>query len=327
MATEDQDYLDVEIEDDENSGEGSTSDVDLQTESNSPSNSAVNDESHDNEDDDDEPLSDQDSNHEDGEIDPDREAIRQRRRQERQEKKQRQRDELKTLRMELQSRDAQLTEMRNRLDSIDRRNTGGDLARIQEAKQKLGQAYNYYKEQIRLGTEAQNGAVVAEATEKLGQIRDRVNQLTSVEKAYQRQATTPPPLDSAVVQNARSWTEKHPWYDSTGRDPDSRIVLTIDNQLAEEGYDPRHSDYWDELSNRVKKYLPHRTRRDNMTSRPKSVVPGSGRESSTPTSAKTFRLSAERVKAIKDMGAWDDPTERNRMIKQYRDYDKANKGA
>jgi len=46
-------------------------------------------------------------------------------------------------------------------------------------------------------------------------------------------------------------------------------------------------------------------------------------QSSTP--ANTIRLSPERVKAIKDAGAWDDLAARNRMIKAYVAYDKQNR--
>lgn len=252
--------------------------------------------------------------------DDDREAIRERRRQERQDRKQRAREREERLRQELSIRDSQLAEMRQRLDLIERRNTGGDIARLQEAKVKLNQAYNYYKDQIRTGTEAQNGAAVAEATEKLSQVREKLVQVEQYERAIKSQSQAPQPMDPQVQNNARKWTQEHPWYDPTGTDSDSRIVLTIDQTLAEEGFDPRSQDYWNELSKRVKKYLPHRASRDNITRKPRSVVTGSGRDS--PPGKKVFRLSSERVKAIKDMGIWDDPVARNKMIKQYQEYDR-----
>ena len=317
---ENEDFVDVEIEDDEEEKGTSSEDSTTAKEVDSDGDSDHDSDESDSEED------ERTSTEGDSETDESREAIRERRRQERLEKKQRQREQLEGLRKELQARDTQLAEMRQRLDLIDRRNTGGDLAKIQEAKQKIGQAYNYYKEQVRLGTEAQNGAAVAEATEKMVQLRERMSHLNNVEKAFQRQSQAPAPLDPVMVRNAQDWTSKNRWYDPSGKDADSRIVLTLDNQLAEEGFDPRTQDYWDELSNRVKKYLPHRVNRGNMTSKPKSVVTGSGRETGSQGS-KTFRLSADRVKAIKDLGLWDDPEARNKMIKQYRDYDRANEGA
>ena len=53
----------------------------------------------------------------------------------------------------------------------------------------------------------------------------------------------------------------------------------------------------------------------------------SGRTAAT-TSSKpgTITLSRDRVQAIKDAGAWDDVDKRNKMIRAYASYDRANKG-
>lgn len=55
------------------------------------------------------------------------------------------------------------------------------------------------------------------------------------------------------------------------------------------------------------------------------MVTGSGREQSTSAKPGEFRLSPERVRAIKEAGKWDNISERNRMIKKYAEYDRANK--
>ena len=265
-----------------------------------------------------------------GELDEDREAIRERRRKERQERKARTKERADSLKRELSARDAVINEMREKLAIIERRNAGGEIAQLVQAREKAVQAYDYYKDQIRAGTEAGNGTAVAEATEQLMQVRSRIEQLASIERSVKQRGAQPPPLDQRVANNAREWTSNNNWYDPQGKDQDSRVVLMLDQTLAEEGWDPLTKEYWDELGSRVKKYLPHRANRDIITAdgstKPKSVVAGSGRESS-PRSTPTFRLSAERVKALKDAGKWDDPVERNKMIKQYRDYDRNNEGA
>jgi hypothetical protein len=38
-----------------------------------------------------------------------------------------------------------------------------------------------------------------------------------------------------------------------------------------------------------------------------------------------FRLSPERVRAIKEAGRWDNPTEREKMIRKYAEYDRMNR--
>ena len=264
----------------------------------------------------------------DNHSEEDREAIRERRRQERQDRKNRAKERTDTLRRELAARDSVINEMREKLEVIERRNAGGEIAQLAQAKEKAEQAYRYYKDQIRVGTESANGEAVAEATEKLMQVRSRMEQLNNIEKAYSQRKAQPQPLDPRVANNAKTWTQANAWYDPQGRDQDSRVVLMLDQTLAEEGWNPLTAEYWEELGSRVKKYLPHRANRDNIThtSKQKSVVAGSGRETA-PSSGTTFRLSAERVKALKDAGKWDDPAERNKMIKQYRDYDRNNEGA
>ena len=263
----------------------------------------------------------------DGVDGDDRAAIRERRRLERIERKARAREREEAMRRELSSRDAVINQMRAELDEIKRRNTGGELAQLETAKQRIASAYQATKERIRVATEAGNGAEVAEATEQLVQLRERANKIAGIEAAYKRDSNRPQPLDPRVADNAKSWTEKHPWYNPAGKDPDSRIVLTIDSTLAEEGWDPTTPDYWNELDARIKKYLPHRANRGTITPRAKSTVAGSGRETGSGKSTGVFKLSAARVQAIKDLGDWDDPVARNRRIKEYRDYDKANQGA
>ncbi len=113
---------------------------------------------------------------------------------------------------------------------------------------------------------------------------------------------------------------------------DSRLTLTIDTAMAEEGWDPKTPEYWDELSARVKKVLPHRAKDDSITSRKqsnesrRSTVSGSGRDSSSSTGGQgeDYQVSSARVQALKDAGMWDDPAVRADAIKRFREHDRAN---
>jgi len=260
-------------------------------------------------------------------TDDDRAAIRERRRQERLEQKARRREREEQTRRELSSKDAVISRLSQRLDEIEKRNTSGELAHISNSKTKAAEAYAHFKDQIRVGTESGNGTLVANATEKMILAKSKFEELARLEDVFRSKGNQPQPLDPRIANNARSWTDSNPWYDPRGKDQDSRVVLSIDQALAEEGWDPTTEDYWRELSNRTKKYLPHREKRDNIQRNVRNVVASSGKEASTQRSTGVFKLSAERVKALKEMGVWDDPIERNKMIKQYRDYDKTNEGA
>lgn len=259
-------------------------------------------------------------------TDDEREAIRARRREERKNRKQAQREREDTLRRELAARDAIINELRTKVEGIERRGTSSELAQLENAKKQAAQEYAYYKDQIRVATEAGNGAAVADATEKLLQSQQKFTQLQSYEQAYKQRQAQPQPLDPRLVNHAQDWMARNKWYDPSGSDQDSRITLTLDQQLAQEGWDPTTPQYWEELSARIKKYLPHKVNRGTTTvAKPKSVVQGSGRESST-RGQNSYRLSAERVQAMKDAGIWDDPKQRAEAVKRFREYDKQTKG-
>ena len=258
-----------------------------------------------------------------GDTDDERKSIRERRRKERQDRKERAREREESLRRELSSSKAQLDEMRQRLDVIDRRNTGSELAQLQAAKEEAVRVHRHFKDQIRIGAESNNGTLIADATEKMMLASKRITDIDTIERNYKQNKQRPQPLDQRVLTGAKAWADGHTWYDPRGGDSDSRVVLTIDQTLADEGFNPTTSEYWAELEKRVKKYLPHRVNRATITAKQKTIVAGSGREAgSTSKSSSVFRLSAERVKALKDAGKWEDPAERNKMIKQYRDYDR-----
>ena len=143
----------------------------------------------------------------------------------------------------------------------------------------------------------------------------------------QQSVQQPQQLDPSLKQHAQSWMSKNTWYDPQGRDADSRVALTIDRTLAEEGWDPRQPEFWQELSSRLKTYLPHRFAKQPASQRekPRSITGGSGRDSGGGSGGFQFKLSPERVAAMKDAGIWDDPVARDKMIKKYAEFDKSSK--
>ena len=73
----------------------------------------------------------------------------------------------------------------------------------------------------------------------------------------------------------------------------------------------------------MKKYLPHRTGSGKMNTqtKPKATVAGSGRDVGSSGKQGTYKLSAERVQALKDAGIWDNPKQRAEAVKRYREFD------
>lgn len=120
-----------------------------------------------------------------------------------------------------------------------------------------------------------------------------------------------------VVSKAKAFVEKHSWIDPTGlKDEDSAVARALDMKLQADGYDPSTDEYWDKLEGVLKARLPHRFKGGGRQSPP--VAGGYDRAT---TGKRTFYLSPERKKAIQDAGMWDDPVQRQKMIKRYADYD------
>lgn len=263
----------------------------------------------------------------DGESDEDSTSRTERNRQWREERKRRRKEKEESYRRELAARDRLIAEQEARLAAVERRTQGADAAALDNAIRQAADAYNQFKHVHATAVEQANGSMATDAAEKMALARQRFEQLNGIKTQMSRRQAAPQPLDPRLVNHAQSWMEKNAWYDPSGRDDDSAIALTIDQRMAMQGWDPTTPEYWDELSARVAKVLPHRSkpmynRGQGASGRP--PVAGSGREGSSGSTRSVYKLSSERVKALKDAGVWDDPKQREEYIKNFRDYDKAN---
>lgn len=263
-----------------------------------------------------------------------REAIRERRRQERQDKKQRLKDKEESYRREIDGLRKQLEEVNTWKNTVEKRNVQSGMAQIDKGISDANEALNLAKQAIAQATQDQDGQALVDAQELYYAARKRAEDLSRVKQVINQRLSQKPKQnlpDPAVINNAKGWMSTKPWYDLNGRDPDSRITITVEQGLAEEGWDPRQQEYWQELDNRLKKYLPHRFNVSytglNDTSKgekPRPPTESSGQGMSR--SQTGYRLSPDRVRAIKESGAWDDPAKRREMIKAYMDYDKSQRG-
>jgi hypothetical protein len=265
-------------------------------------------------------------------TDRDREAIRARRRDERADRKRKAKEREERLQNELVQERRARQSLEERMGLIERRNVGAELAQLDGAIKQAGDYASHYQRIIAEAVKAGNGELVADATRKLSQAERRAEELTNVRRAYTTQTAAPTPtqVDPVVQANASAWLSRHTWYDPAGRDQDSAVALTVDRALAAEGRDPRDPTYWTELDKRLSKYLPHRVKGDIVTPATptaerlrKTPVTGSGRESAGNSGdSREYKVSAERVKALKDAGMWDDPKSRADGIRRYREYDR-----
>lgn len=217
-------------------------------------------------------------------------------------------------------------ELLERLSSLEKKSHGSEIARINKAIEDQESRIHYAKQKMSEATSTGNGDLLANAQEMWFEARRSHEALANLKsRAVQPQKpNTIQAPDPMLQRHASEWMMNNSWYDPNGKDPDSRRALNEDQILADEGYDPRTAEYWEELDNRLQKYIPHRYTVDNderpsQRTRPKSVVTSSGRESSPSNSGgrNAFHLSPERVRAMKDGGYWEDPEKRAKMIRSY----------
>jgi len=265
--------------------------------------------------------------------DPEREAIRAARREERKLKKQLHREKARESNHLITALRKQNSQMAERVALLEKRTSGAELARVDKAIDDAGTRLEYAKMKLQEAVNTRNGAEVTKAQELWYESQRHLESLQALRENANKQLSqssqnikAPDPM---VQRMAADWIDKNKWYDPQLKDADSKIAQTIDVALTEEGYDPALPDYWDELDDRLQKYLPHRynTGYTNGTrnQRPRSVVTSSGRDTTATTRANEYIVDPKRVAAIKEAGMWDNIEQRNKMIRKFAEYDKQQK--
>jgi len=261
-----------------------------------------------------------------------REQIREARREERRLKKELAKQREASAKHKISALEKRNEDLAKRLAAVENTAASYQFAQIDKAVEDEATRVEYAK--MKMLQAAQSGDVNAQM-EYLEQLTDAKQRLSQVQH-YQKQQleaakapkqNVPNPTTEDVQKNATQWLKKNSWYDPQARDTDSRIAKVVDQELAADGWDPSDPEYWDELDNRLQSRLPHRyTSKGGMNKRSSGPTASSRVANTTSAKPNTITLSRERVSAIKDAGAWDDVEKRNKMIRAYAAYDRANKG-
>ena len=265
--------------------------------------------------------------------DPEREAIRAARREERRLKKQLHREKIRESSHLVSALKKQNSDLANRIASLESRTSGAELARLDKAIDDASTRVEYAKMKMQEAVNTRQGEALTQAQELWYENQRQLESLKSMKDNASRQISNPKQNisqpDIAVQRNAAEWMGRNNWYDPEMKDADSKIAQALDKTLSEEGYDPSSQDYWEELDERLQKYLPHRYNvvysANTRNSRPRSVVTSSGRETSGNSKPNEYRLTPDRVAAIKEAGMWENIELRNKMAKKYAEYDRQQK--
>lgn len=266
------------------------------------------------------------------EADDEREKIRQARREERRLKKELAKQKDITARNKISALERRNAELAERLAKVENAAASYQFAQIDKAIEDEATRVEYAKMKMLQAAQENDANAQVEYLEQLTEAKQRLAQAQAYKKQQLEAAkapkqNVPTPMSEDVSRNATRWLQKNSWFDPQARDTDSRIAKVIDQELAQDGWDPADPEYWEELDNRLSARLPHRYTAKGGASTRRAGPTASSRVANT-SSAKpgSFRLSPDRVQAIKDAGAWDDVNKRNKMIKAYAAYDRANKG-
>lgn len=257
-------------------------------------------------------------------------------------KRNRRRAKKELIRKTNQEKDARLTQLqreneafKRRLEQLERSTKTEGLIRIDKHIEDAQTKLEYAKMKIAEATQNQDGQGMVDAQELMHQANDEIRKLANMRhQADQELKTQQNDEPNPVVQrNAQDWMRRNSWYNPGGNDTDTRVAKKMDELMAAQGWDPTDPDYWDELDSRLQKELPHRYNSGNdedsrNVRRPRNVVGSSGREASAAyggSNRSQFVLSPDRVKAMKEAGAWDNPERKAKMIKQFIAYDRSNR--
>ena len=235
----------------------------------------------------------------------------------------------------LQALQRENEEFKRRLGQLERNTKAEQITRIDKGIEDAQVRLEYAKMKLREATLNNDGDAMVQAQELWQSAQEEVKQLGQIRQQADRELNKPQAQapDPRVQRNAAAWLAKNPWYDPGANDIDSRIAKRLDVAMVNEGWDPTDPDYWDELDSRLQKELPHRYNDSNDDEprdvrRPRNVVGSSGREASAAyggSNRTQFVLSPERVRAMKEAGAWDNPTRKAKMIANFIAFDRSNR--
>ena len=227
-------------------------------------------------------------------------------------------------------------EFKRRLNQLERNTKAEQVVKIDKAADDAMTRLEYAKMKIAEATQAGDGQAMVAAQTLMMNAQEEVKHLRQLKNQAERNLKQPndaPPANPQVQRLAKDWMNKNRWYNPANNDSDSKIAKKVDEIMANQGWNPADPEYWEEFDSRLQKELPHRYNGNNddgnrNVRRPRNVVTSSGREASAAyggSNRSQFVLSPERVRAMKDAGAWENPERKARMIKNFIAFDRANR--
>lgn len=224
--------------------------------------------------------------------------------------------------------EAQQSDAKAVLAKLVKANDGEGVAEVTELQHSLRDQHRMATEQLRRAKEARSKAPVDDSGRPVA-----------------RQPQQQPRPDPEVLVRAQEWARNNrSWFDPKKGGEEADIVRVVDQNLHREGWDPSTDEYWEELSERVKRRLPHHFKKANANGNGgnggRRVDNGNGGRAAqggprmatvSQSGARALgknevRVTPERKAAMIAAGKWDDPVKRNKQLAAYAKYDREQAG-
>jgi hypothetical protein len=276
-----------------------------------------------------------------------REKLRAKRREEKKRRREAARERENALKGENAALHQTVNELANRLQQVEQRTTSIDVSKLDADLRDAAYALQSWQAVLEKAVENADGPGVREAMDNIRKAEQHGQRLYQARQAVDHQAAQAaqrgrPAVDPEIMSRVDRWRAKHGWYNPAQPNRDTRIALAVDADVANDGYKPNTDEFWSELDRRLREVLPTRyedldddddapapaTGRGGSPAAPAARnrrVPASGGGGNGSAASPGFKLSAERVNAMKDAGVWNDQVKRDKMIRTFMQYDKANK--
>lgn len=219
----------------------------------------------------------------------------------------------------IRAQQEQLDQLNRRMAEVDGRLSGINKAEVDKAISDTTAIYANAKQESLTAFNEGDGEKHLAAIEKMKAADDRYKQLQTLkqnlDRAPQQQPQTNSGPDRIVVNKAKEWAERNRWYNAGAGDTDSEVAKAISGTLVKEGFDPKSDDFWDELDERLEKYIPEKVNADEDDE--EEVVIAKPRKRTSPpvtgsanrgdiTGKRTITLPTSYVNTLKANGIWDD---------------------
>lgn len=226
---------------------------------------------------------------------------------------------------------ARIAQLERRQNEIDGRLQGVNRAEIDrawnETQATLANAKKDYEASFAEGDGAKNVAALAamsDANDRLKKLRELAEH---ADKKPVQEVAAAPVKETKLLSKRVEWESRNEWFNPASRDTGSQMAIAIAGAIANEGFDPTTDDYWDELDDRMSKFIPEKIKAKEVSDDDdyeEDIVEKPKRRTSPPVNGasnrgdikgkKAIRLPTEYINMLKANGKWDNEKVRNRIL-------------